>query len=134
MLRTLLGIVVGCVAWFAIGAIGFFLLRAAWPDYVRAEPEMTFTLGMQLARLAVGVACSVGAGWLAALVARGNGAPAWWLGILLVLFFIPFHYSLWNRFPVWYHLFFLLTLAPLVGFGGYLARRAPVRSAKFVLE
>jgi hypothetical protein len=133
MLRTLLGIVVGCIAWFAIGALGFFLMRAAWPDYALAEPEMTFTLGMQLSRLAVAVACSVGAGWVAALVARGNSAPAWWLGVLLVLFFIPIHYSLWDKFPVWYHLFFLLTLAPIVGLSARLAARRSVSRSNAVL-
>lgn len=121
-MRILLGIVAGFLAWMAIGAGAFFVMRAAWPDYARAEPGMMFTLAMQLARLTVGVACSVGAGWLAALVAKGDSKAAWALGVLLLLMFIPIHYGLWDRFPVWYHLAFLLTLAPIVGGSARLAR------------
>jgi hypothetical protein len=87
---------------------------------------MAFTLPMQLARLTVGVACSVGGGWLAAPVAKGDSRPAWWLGGLLLIMFIPIHYSLWSRFPAWYHLTFLLTLAPIVGYSGRLASPARV--------
>jgi hypothetical protein len=121
MWRTVLAIVAGFIAWFCIGAVDFALMRAIWPEYVRAEPEMAFTLPMQLARLTVGAACSVGGGWLAALIAKGDSKPAWWLGGLLLVMFIPIHYNLWNRFPVWYHLIFLLTLAPIVGFSSRLA-------------
>jgi hypothetical protein len=39
-------------------------------------------------------------------------------GALLLLFFIPEHISLWDKFPVWYHLTFLTTLVPLAVAGG----------------
>ena len=126
MWRTVLAIVAGFIAWICIGAVSFALMRAFWPDYARVEPEMAFTLPMQLARLAVGAACSVGGGWLAALVAKGDAKPAWWLGGLLLITFIPIHYSLWSRFPAWYHLTFLLTLAPIVGFSSRLSSRMKV--------
>jgi hypothetical protein len=43
---------------------------------------------------------------------NGNSRTAWWLGILMLLIFVPIDYGLWDKFPVWYHLTFLLTLAP----------------------
>lgn len=119
--RVILGVVIGFVAWWVIGGVALFLLRVAWPDYAQVEQAMTFSFPMQIARLAVGVLCSIGGGWLAVTTARGAGTAAWWLGGVLVLCFIPIHYGLWDKFPVWYHLFFLLTLAPLTGFGGRLA-------------
>jgi len=122
MVRLVMGVVAGFIAWWVIGASAFFLLGAAWPDYTAAEPSMTFTLAMQVSRLAVGILCSVGAGWLAVVVAKGNASAAWSLGVLLVLMFIPIHYTLWDKFPVWYHLAFLLTLAPIVGASARLAR------------
>ena len=88
-MRMLLAIVVGLVAWFIIGTCGLLLMRVSWPAYAVVEEAMTFTLPMQLLRLAVGVLSSVGGGWLAARVARGNARAAWWLGALLVLIFIP---------------------------------------------
>jgi hypothetical protein len=121
-----LAVVAGFIAWFCIGVVGFALMRVFWPEYAQAEPQMAFTLPMQLARLTVSVACSVGGGWLAALVAKGDSRPAWWLGALLLIIFIPIHYSLWSRFPAWYHLSFLLTLAPIVGFSSRLASRIEV--------
>ena len=42
-------------------------------------------------------------------------------GLILLAVFIPQHIALWNNFPVWYHLTFLLSLVPLTYLGG----RAP---------
>jgi hypothetical protein len=122
MRRILLGLVAGFVIWISIGAFGFYLLRLFWHDYAAAEPDMNFSLPMQLARLAIGVACSIGGGWIAALAAKRNPKAAWTLGVLLLLLFIPVHYGLWNKFPIWFHLAFLLTLVPITGFSARLAR------------
>jgi hypothetical protein len=40
-------------------------------------------------------------------------------GVILLAGFIPQHISLWNNFPVWYHLTFLLSFVPLTYLGGY---------------
>ena len=125
MLRKLLGIVGGLIAFTLIGTVGFFLLRISWPDYALAEKEMTFTLAMLVSRLALSVVCSVGAGWAAVLLAKGDSRTAWWLGVLMLVIFIPIHYGLWDKFPVWYHLVFLITLAPIIGLSGRLARITP---------
>jgi hypothetical protein len=37
--------------------------------------------------------------------------------------FIPVYYMLWTKFSVWYHVFFLLSLAPGVLFGAALKNR-----------
>lgn len=41
----------------------------------------------------------------------------------MLLLFVPLHLKLWHAFPVWYHLFFLLTLAPTLLMGVALGRR-----------
>jgi hypothetical protein len=38
-----------------------------------------------------------------------------------VIVFIPEHMMLWEKFPVWYHLTFLLSLVPLTYAGGRIA-------------
>jgi uncharacterized protein (DUF983 family) len=43
--------------------------------------------------------------------------------IMLVLFF-PVHYMLWAKFPIWYHLFFLISLAPMILIGAALRSEA----------
>jgi len=37
---------------------------------------------------------------------------------------IPIHINLWDKFPVWYHLTFLVTLIPLCILGGRIVRSA----------
>jgi hypothetical protein len=55
--------------------------------------------------------------------ARALGVLAGLLpGMILLAGFIPQHISLWDRFPVWYHLTFLLSLIPLTYLGGGVRR------------
>ena len=110
MTRSVAAIAAGLVAWFVTATLGNFLLRAAMPGYAAVEPTMDFTLGMQFARLTLGAVSSLGAGFVAAWIAtQPRRDVVILLGLLLVLF-LPVHYSLWSRFPVWYHAAFLLSL------------------------
>ena len=43
-------------------------------------------------------------------------------GIILLAGFVPLHVKLWQSFPLWYHLSFLVTLVPLVVLGARLWR------------
>jgi hypothetical protein len=122
MLRNILGVIAGLLTWGVSVTLCNRLMRFGWPAYALAEPSLHFSLAMLLARLVMSLVASVAAGWLAARVANRNGKAAWSLGLLLLLLFLPVHYSLWDKFPAWYHLVFLLTLAPLIGFGGSLAQ------------
>ena len=127
MKRTLLAVVAGFGAWFIMVSLLNRGLRFALTGYVAAEPSLQFTLAMMAARLSIAALSSLLAGAVAGSIAPAGGRAAWVLGALLVIFFIPVHVGLWHRFPVWYHLTFLLTLAPLVAAGGGLWRglRAP---------
>lgn len=120
MARNLLGVIAGLVFWFAVAAVAGAILRAMWPAYVSVAEAMAFTLPMLLARLAIGVFATIAMGFVAARIAQSTVArliP----GIVLVLMFIPQHVMLWEKFPVWYHLWFLLTLVPLTYVGNSLA-------------
>src|SRR5687768_4609123 len=108
MLRNILGVIAGFVVWFAIVYTGGYVLRASWPAYLAADPAMVFTLPMMFARLALGIVATLAAARLAVVIANHRDHAALALGIVLVLFFIPVHIGLWDKFPLWYHLFFLL--------------------------
>ena len=84
---------------------------------------MSFTLAMMFARLALAVVTSIIAGFAAAAVARDNMIAVYILAALLVLCFLPIHYKVSSKFPLWYHAFFLITLAPLILFGALVQRR-----------
>jgi hypothetical protein len=109
------------------GATAFgLLMREAWPQYAAVAAAMTFTLPMMLARLAIGALATLLAGWVTSLVARRSAVARLGTGLLLLAVFIPQHMALWHRFPVWYHLTFLLSLVPL----SYLGGSIPIGSRK----
>ena len=120
MARNVLGVVAGLVAWMIVITLAGLVLRATWPDYVRVAAAMAFTLPMMITRLAIGAVATVVTGFVASKIA--HAAIARLLpGVLLLLFFIPVHVSIWTTFPVWYHLTFLLTLVPLTYAGNRFA-------------
>src|SRR5262252_2061750 len=102
-------------------------MRLAWPTYARVAAAMTFTLAMLFARLGISVLATLTMGMVTAAIATHSIWVRLMPGILLLVAFIPQHISLWDTFPVWYHLTFLLTLVPLTYLGGMFAPRAGVR-------
>jgi len=126
MARTTLGIVAGLAAWVAMTSVAGVVMRGAWPHYASVADAMTFTLPMLCARLAIGALATLAAGFVATVIARRSLAARLVPGVLLLIAFIPVHVSIWDKFPVWYHLTFLLSLVPLTYAGGQLTE---VRSA-----
>ena len=127
MLRATIAVVVGIVVWGLCAQALDVLLRFAVPGYALAEPTLAFTLPMMLARLALpGAVPTVCAGLACAWMGQGARGVVTALTILLVLPFAWVHYHLWDRFPAWYHLTFLVSLAILPFLGAALApRRKP---------
>ena len=123
MIRLVLAMLGGIVAWTLIASLLNIGLRLALPGYSLAEPEKTFTVAMQLARLVVGAVASLAGGAAAGWIGRPAGPSVWILAILLLAAFIPMHVALWALFPVWYHLTFLLSLAPLTVLGSLLGHK-----------
>ena len=121
-MKIVLGVLVGLVVWFVVATFGNFAIRGLVAGYAEAEPAMRFTLPMLLARLGLGAVSSVAAGFACAALLRSVPVAVKFLAGLLVIFFVPVHYSLWTQFPLWYHAVFLVSLAPLALLGARLAR------------
>jgi hypothetical protein len=121
-IKIALAVLLGFAVWFVVATVANLLIRASLSGYAEAELAARFTLPMLLARLAAGAVSSVVAGLACALVARPTLAAVKVLAVALVLLFIPVHYSLWAQFPLWYHAVFLVSLAPLVLVGAWVAR------------
>ena len=130
MIRGVAGIVAGLIAWFLVATGGNRLLRVSWPGYAGAEKPLKFTLGMMAARLVLGALSSVCAGFVVAWVTKSNGMAAKAFGIMLIVMFIPVHYGLWDKFPTWYHLTFLVSLLPLTLVGATLKAQPDVERLK----
>jgi hypothetical protein len=122
MARRILAVLAGLVVWVVITLIAGVITRATWPAYVAVADAMTFTLPMKLMRLSIGALATVLAGVTAALIARHPAREALTTGVVLLVLFIPQHIYLWTKFPIWYHLTFLLSLVPLAYLGGRLSR------------
>jgi hypothetical protein len=124
LIRLIGAIVGGFVAWFVVATIGNLAFRQVWPGYAAVEVSMMFSVSMMLGRILLGVVSSLCGGAVAAWIAKGDSRAPMGLGILLTLMFIPVHYTLWDRFPVWYHVLFLATLLPVTLLGSRLIARA----------
>lgn len=129
MWRTIAGILAGFVAWVLVVTVLNWGLRLWLPGYAHGEPAMVFTLSMKLARLSIGALSSLAAGALVRVIAPRSRLAPWILGLVLLVLFVPDHIHLWSRFPVWYHLTFLITLAPLVALGALFVPPAEAKPA-----
>jgi len=123
MWRVILSVVGGIVAWSVIAAVINHGLRFGLPGYSEAEPTAAFTLAMQIARLLMGVVAAIGAGVALRVIAPESTRAPWITGLVMLAAFVPIHIHVWARFPVWYHLFFLISSPLLVLLGARL--RAP---------
>jgi hypothetical protein len=120
MWRTIGGIVAGLVAWIVVVSLINRGLRLWLPGYVTAEPVMQFTLAMKIARLSMAAVTSLVAGAIVRAVAPASKYAPWIVGLVMLACFLPFHIWIWDKFPLWYHLSFLVPLAPLVVLGAAL--------------
>jgi hypothetical protein len=117
------GVIAGLVIWIAGVTLLNLGLRHGLPGYAGVEKAMTFTLPMLIARLAISAVSSLASGYGAARLGHGRRA-ATITGVILLLVFLPVHYMLFDRFPLWYHLVFLVSLPVLSIAGGALKRVA----------
>ena len=124
MLRSIGGVIAGIIVWIAVVTALNFGLRLGWHDYAAVEKAMAFTLPMMVARLSMSAVGSLVGGFVAALVDRRRWAPLV-AGTILLLLFVPVHYSIWDKFPIWYHLTFLISLPLLSVVGGRFVRAKP---------
>jgi hypothetical protein len=114
MLRLIGGVIAGVIGWTVLVTALNLVLRLSWADYAAVEKALTFTIPMMVARLAMSAVCSLAAGFAAASVDKRAPLIS---GTISLLLFIPVHYAMWNKFPLWYHLTFL-SLLPLLSLAG----------------
>jgi hypothetical protein len=123
MLKGALGVIAGLVAWLVVVSVLGYLMRVSWPAYASVAAAMTFTVSMMIARLSIGAVATIAGGFVTAAIAP-SAVATFVTGGLLLAGFIPVHVSIWQTFPVWYHLTFLGSLLPLTWLGGRMKARA----------
>ena len=123
MKRSILACLAGLVTWIVVVTVINRMLRLSLPNYTAAEQTLQFTLGMKWARLLMAIVTSVVAGAVTGWISRSSRWAPLIVGSVVLAMFVPLHIAIWNKFPVWYHLTFLLTIIPAVLVGALLPRR-----------
>jgi hypothetical protein len=115
--------VAGLLAWAVIVSLFNLGLEHWLPGYREAQHGLAFTLPMKIARLTMAALTSVLAGAVVRSLAPRSAYAAWITGLVVLALFLPSHIQLWHRFPLWYHLTFLVPLVPLMALGSALAAK-----------
>ena len=128
VLRVLAGLALGWATSWVVLTGGFALLRVMWPDYASADPEKAYTLTMLFVRLLIFSSMIAATSGVATLVA-GDKRLAWIAGGLILVMSIPPHLYpgyVWDDYPAWYHIVYLLSILPCAVFAGRSVLRLPV--------
>jgi hypothetical protein len=130
MLRIVLGVVAGFIAWMILWVGIEKIISAIWPAFgahqkafeeaIKNGGQFTAETSALLTHIVLGSIVSVIAGALAALVAGENSRAPLFAGILLLAMGLLKAYMSWPYVPIWYHIIFTLMLLPLAIIGGRL--------------
>jgi hypothetical protein len=123
MKRSILACLAGLLTWAVVVTVINRVLRLSLPNYTTAEHTLQFTLGMKWARLLMAIVTSLVAGAVTRWISPSSRWAPLIVGGVVLAMFVPAHIALWSKFPVWYHLTFLLTIIPAVIVGALLTPR-----------
>ena len=129
MKRSILACLAGLLTWIVVVTVINRVLRLSLPNYTAAEQTLQFTLGMKWARLLMAIVTSVVAGAVTGCVSRSSRWAPLIVGSVVLAIFVPVHIAIWSKFPVWYHLTFLLTIIPAVLVGALLPTPGRARAS-----
>lgn len=131
MLRIVLAVIVGFLAWPIVFIGSEMILSAMWPEWYGAH-QRAFTAAIKTGSaftadngiLLIHIVCaSVGAvvsGFLAALIARDNKRAPLIVGVVLTAVALLKAVMAWPYVPIWYHVIFTAVLIPMAIIGGKL--------------
>ena len=130
MLRIVLGVIAGFIAWLIVWVGSEKGLSTIWPAFgvhqkvfeeaIKNGGQFTADTTMLLTHIVVGSIVSVMAGSLAALIAGENTRAPLVVGILLLLMGVMKAVMSWQYVPIWYHVIFTAILLPMAILGGRL--------------
>ena len=135
MIRIILGVIAGFIAWSIIWLGSEKALSAVWPEWYGANQvafeaavahggAFTADTTILLMNIVRGSIVSVISGFLAALIAGENRRSPLILVVLLVAFGLMIVAMSWSYIPLWYHVVFTALLIPMPMVGGKLKKFA----------
>ena len=135
MIRIILGIIAGFIAWTIIWIGSDALMQSFSPAWWGAqknamelavannESYRTDTL-ITIIDLVRSVVASVMAGFLTAVIAGENRRSTLILGVILLIVGVAVQIGVWNIYPVWFHPVFWILLIPATILGGKMKQSA----------
>lgn len=133
MLRTILGVIAGFLAWGIVWFGSETVLSAVWPDFgshqaafqeaIEHGGPFTADAGKLAVHIVLAVMVSAIAGFLSATVSGESKRAPLILGFLLLAVGLMKAAMSWPYVPVWYHVLFTAVLLPMAVGGGKLKTR-----------
>ena len=135
MMRIVLGVAAGFIAWLVVWVGSEVVLSAIWPAWYGAH-QRAFTAAIKggslfsadATILLIHIVCasvvSLMSGFLAALIAGENKRAPLILGVLLLALGVLKAVMSWPYVPIWYHIIFTTLLLPMAMMGGRLRTAA----------
>ena len=130
MLRIVLGVIAGFIAWLIVWVASEKIISAVWPAFgvhqkafeeaIKNGGPFTADNGALLIHIVLGSIVSLAVGSLAALIAGENSRAPLIVGILLLAMGILKAVMSWQYVPIWYHVIFTAILLPMAILGGKL--------------
>jgi hypothetical protein len=130
MLRIVLGVIGGFIAWLFVWVGVEKVLSAIWPAFgvhqaafqaaIEDGGQFTANSTMLVVHIVLGSIVSVISGALASLIAGENSKAPLIVGFLLLLMGIAKAVMSWQYVPIWYHVIFTAILFPMAIVGGKL--------------
>jgi hypothetical protein len=130
MLRIVLGVIVGFLAWAIVWFGSEAILSALWPPFgahqaafqaaITEGGEFTPNTNILLIHIFLGSIVSLMSGFLTALIAGKNNRAPLILGLLLLAVGLMKAAMSWPLVPIWYHVLFTAILLPMTVLGGKL--------------
>jgi hypothetical protein len=131
MVRIVVGVIAGFIAWTIVWVGSEKILAAIWPEGFGAHQrafqaaiehggQFTANTTMLLVHIVLASIVSVMSGFLAALIAGENKRAPLILGFLLVALGLLKAVLSWPYVPIWHHVIFTVLLMPMAIMGGKL--------------
>jgi hypothetical protein len=130
MVRIILGVIAGFIAWLIVWVGSEKIVSAIWPAFgvhqqafeeaIKNGGQFTAETPMLLTHIVMGLVVSLMSGYLAALIAGENTRAPMALGFVLLALGILKAVMSWPFVPTWYHVIFTAILLPMAILGGRL--------------
>lgn len=117
--RLIAGIACGFAAWFVIFVGTDTILKKIWTTYAVSSETVRYSNTLLFLLLAISLACSFAAGYVATWIAQENRKSTWLLGAVLVAAVVFFRLTDWNNIALWFNVSLLVSITPFTILGGY---------------